>query len=136
MFDTGSGSAAYIRSGDDCILLGCGGDTFHGAYNIKKTLNDYSNETDAVILPEDTADYNSYLSDIGKFLQKADIYCSEPGYALELAFPENKIIAPQASFNSGEIKVTPCSDISGNTAYIIETKDLNLLWICDPGIDF
>ena len=136
VFDTGNGSAAYFRSGDDCILLGCGGDAYDGSYRIKKMLRDFSDETDAVILPEDTADYNSYLRDVSELVQGSIIYCPDPGYALKLAFPADKIVSVPDNFQIGLIKATLYKDGAGNSAYMFESKDMNLLYICEPGIDF
>ncbi len=136
VFDTGNGSAAYFRSGDDCILLGCGGDAYDGSYRIKKMLRDFSDETDAVILPEDTANYNSYLRDVSELVQGSIIYCPDPGYALKLAFPADKIVSVPDNFQIGRIKATLYKDGAGNSAYMFESKDMNLLYICEPGIDF
>ncbi|MBR6361288.1 MAG: ComEC/Rec2 family competence protein, partial [Clostridia bacterium] len=136
VFDTGNGSAAYLSSGDDCILLGCGGDSFDGAYAVKKLLGNYKGDTDAVILPGSRAEYTSYLNDVSPLLTGSDIYCDEPGYYLKLLFPGSDIIENADNFSIGDISVSVCRDGGGKSAYIIESKDLNLLYSCDPLFDF
>ena len=132
VFDTGNGSSAYISCGDSGILLGCGGDLLSGEYQIKKILKKQKNKTKAVILPNPDASFTAFLPGMIAYTGGAGLYSGSslpPFYGREISpLPDD--------FRAGPISVKLCRDNSEKTAYLIETNDITLLYICDPAVDF
>lgn len=136
VIDSGNGSTALISCRGENVLVGCGGETFNGAYSIKNAVMLNGGELDAVFLPYDSEEYSSYLGEVtGKYAPKC-IICKNPSYLTELIASKSKLISEPESLSLRHIKLSFQCDAAGNSVLTVTTDDVKAAFAFDPQVNF
>ncbi len=135
VFDTGSGSAVLISRDSENILIGCGGDSYNGAYEISEGILSSGGSLDVLILPDMSDKYSAYLPDTANSFLPGKVYCNNADYTAELALKNTEILPDDGEIHSGSSVINSYTDNRGKKFYVFRNPDLSLLMIPEANTD-
>lgn len=119
VFDTGDAVAVLVSDRGKNILIGCGGESYNSAYEIKQGIELAGGYLDAVIIPADKERYTSCLYSVTSQYKPDAIYCPD---GMNLTGFDN-VLSLDKSIKSKTITI----DYYGTSdAVTLETKDIKL----------
>ncbi len=131
--DTGNGTAVLISDGGKNVLFGCGGDSYNGAYAICDAIENAGGGLDAVVVPGSGEPYAAWLYSVCREYGAGSYYLGESVSRLGLNAGEDGVFGDTESAEIGKIRFSPVSE-TDNSGYLIETDNITLLILFDPGV--
>lgn len=131
--DTGNGVSVLVTQSGKCLLIGCGGSSYTGESDIINAQT-ATGGIDCLVLPSADKTASAYAVDVIKECNPESVYVNELPENVGLVVDEDALNSFDEVYSSDGVGMR-FHEVDGETAVLVETKNVSLLVLAYPATD-